>query len=177
MNLTPVALMEGSLFAKTVFGGQPTAPDYNHIPYAVLCIPLSVAGLSEEEAVEKAKGDILVFTPPFNPMKNTISRRQEKVVMKLVVDAETDKVLGASMSGPDAPEIMQGIAIALKLCEFMEREQGVGPTREHISCVVDLLDKLVFHSRVPEFRLEDKAFFKGKGIVMNRVCSRKKSTK
>ncbi|KAL8481153.1 hypothetical protein ACS0TY_027085 [Phlomoides rotata] len=115
MNLTPVALMEGSLFAKTVFGGQPTAPDYNHIPFAVFCIPpLSVVGLSEEEAVEKAKGDILVFTSTFNPMKNTISGRQEKVVMKLVVDAETDKVLGASMCGPDAPEIMQGIAIALK---------------------------------------------------------------
>ncbi|CAI0378192.1 unnamed protein product [Linum tenue] len=115
MNLTPVALMEGTCFAKTVFGGEPTKPDYDHIPCAVFSIPpLSVVGLSEEQAIEQATGDILVFTSSFNPMRNTISGRQEKTVMKLVVDADTDKVLGASMCGPDAPEIMQGIAIALK---------------------------------------------------------------
>ncbi|XVF65123.1 hypothetical protein PTKIN_Ptkin09bG0221600 [Pterospermum kingtungense] len=115
MNLTPVALMEGTYFAKTVFGGEDSKPDYSNIPYAVFSIPpLSVVGLSEEKAIEQANGDILVFTSTFNPMKNTISGRQEKTVMKLVVDAETDKVLGASMCGPDAPEIMQGIAVALK---------------------------------------------------------------
>ncbi|KAL8162879.1 hypothetical protein V2J09_014368 [Rumex salicifolius] len=115
MNLTPVALMEGTCFAKTVFDGKPTKPDYSNIPCAVFSIPpLSIVGLSEEEAVEKANGDTLVFTSTFNPMKNTISGRQEKSVMKLVVDADTDKVLGASMCGPDAAEIMQGIAIALK---------------------------------------------------------------
>lgn len=115
MNLTPVALMEGTCFAKTVFGGQDCKPDYSNIPYAVFSIPpLSVVGLSEEQAIEQVNGDILVFTSSFNPMKNTISQRQEKTIMKLVVDAETDKVLGASMCGPDAPEIMQGIAIALK---------------------------------------------------------------
>ncbi|CAA3011698.1 glutathione reductase, chloroplastic [Olea europaea subsp. europaea] len=115
MNLTPVALMEGSCFAKTVFGGEPTKPDHTNVPCAVFCIPpLSVVGLSEEQAIEQANGDILVFTSTFNAMKNTISGRQEKTFMKLVVDAETDKVLGASMCGPDAPEIMQGIAIALK---------------------------------------------------------------
>ncbi|KAL3506374.1 hypothetical protein ACH5RR_031756 [Cinchona calisaya] len=115
VNLTPVALMEGTCFAKTVFGGQPTKPDYNHIPCAVFCIPpLSVVGLSEEQAIEQANGEILVFTSSFNPMKNTISGRQEKTIMKLIVEAETDKVLGASMCGPDAPEIMQGISVALK---------------------------------------------------------------
>ncbi|KAG5062426.1 hypothetical protein JHK85_003609 [Glycine max] len=115
MNLTPVALMEASYFAKTVFGGQKIKPDYNNIPYAVFSIPpLSVVGLSEEQAIEQTNGDLLVFTSIFNPMKNTISGRQEKTVMKLVVDAETDKVLGASMCGPDAPEIIQGIAIALQ---------------------------------------------------------------
>ncbi|KAJ9182413.1 hypothetical protein P3X46_006411 [Hevea brasiliensis] len=115
MNLTPVALMEGTCFAKTVFGGQPCKPDYRDVPSAVFSIPpLSVVGLSEEQAIEQAKNDILVFTSTFNPMKNTISGRQEKTVMKLVVDAETDKVLGASMCGPDAPEIIQGIAVALK---------------------------------------------------------------
>jgi glutathione reductase (NADPH) len=115
MNLTPVALMEGTLFANTVFGNKPSKPDYTNIPCAVFCIPpLSVVGLSEEQAIEQAKGDVLVFTSGFNPMKNTISGRQEKTLMKLIVDAETDKVLGASMCGPDAAEIMQGIAIALK---------------------------------------------------------------
>lgn len=115
MNLTPVALMEGTCFAKTVFGGQPSKPDYSNIPCAVFSIPpLSVVGLSEEQAIEQANGDVLVFTSSFNPLKNTISQRQEKTVMKLLVDADTDKVLGASMCGPDAPEILQGIAIALK---------------------------------------------------------------
>lgn len=115
MNLTPVALMEGTCFAKTVFGGEPSKPDYNHVPCAVFSIPpLSVVGLSEEQAIEQANGDLLVFTSSFNPMKNTVSGRQEKSVMKLIVDAETDKVIGASMCGPDAPEIMQGVAVALK---------------------------------------------------------------
>lgn len=115
LNLTPVALMEGTCFAKTVFGGQPSKPDHRDVPCAVFSIPaLSVVGLSEEQAIEQANGDILVFTSTFNPMKNTISGRQEKTIMKLLVDAETDKVIGASMCGPDAPEIIQGIAIAVK---------------------------------------------------------------
>ncbi|KAF4355324.1 hypothetical protein F8388_026594 [Cannabis sativa] len=115
VNLTPVALMEGTCFAKTVFGGEPTKADYRDIPCAVFSIPpLATVGLTEEEAIEQAEGDILVFSSNFNPMKNTISGRQEKSVMKLVVDAESDRVLGASMCGPDAAEIMQGIGIALK---------------------------------------------------------------
>jgi len=115
MNLTPVALMEGTCFAKTAFGGEPCKPDYSYIPCAVFCIPpLSVVGLSEEQAIDQAKGDISIFTSTFNPMKNSISGRAEKTIMKLVVEDETDKVIGASMSGPDAPEIMQGIAIAMK---------------------------------------------------------------
>ncbi|KAK8663309.1 hypothetical protein V6N13_083132 [Hibiscus sabdariffa] len=115
MNLTPVALMEGTCFSKTVFGGEPSKPDYSNIPCAVFSIPpLSVVGLSEEQAIEQANGDVLIFTSTFNPMKNTISGRQERTIMKLVVDAETDKVVGASMCGPDAPEIMQGIAVALQ---------------------------------------------------------------
>nr|KJB30160.1 hypothetical protein B456_005G131500 [Gossypium raimondii] len=116
MNLTPVALMEGTCFAKTVFGKEPSKPDYSHVPCAVFSIPpLSVVGLSEEQAIEQANGDVLVFTSTFNPMKNTVSGRQEKTVMKLVVDAETDKVLGASMCGPDAPEIMQVLCLLVLL--------------------------------------------------------------
>ncbi|GJN22525.1 hypothetical protein PR202_gb10095 [Eleusine coracana subsp. coracana] len=105
INLTPVALMEATCFAKSVFGGQPIKPDHRDVPCAVF---------SEQEAVNEAKSDVLVFTSSFNPMKNSISKRQEKTIMKLLVDSETDKVLGASMCGPDAPEIIQGIAIALK---------------------------------------------------------------
>ncbi|KAI3947948.1 hypothetical protein MKW92_024889 [Papaver armeniacum] len=115
INLTPVALMEGSCFSKTVFGKEPSKPDYRDVPCAVFCIPpLSTVGLTEQQAVEQAKSDTLVFTSTFKPMKNTISGRQEKSMMKLIVDADTDKVLGASMCGPDAAEIMQGIAVALK---------------------------------------------------------------
>lgn len=115
INLTPVALMEGTCVAKTLFGGEKVKPDYSNVPSAVFSIPpLSVVGLSEQEAISQAKNDIIVFTSSFTPMKNTISGRQEKTVMKMIVDAETDKVLGASMCGPDAPEIMQGIGVALK---------------------------------------------------------------
>ncbi|KAI3932801.1 hypothetical protein MKX01_031783 [Papaver californicum] len=115
INLTPVALMEGSCFSKTVFGKEPSKPDYRDVPCAVFCIPpLSTVGLTEQQAVEQAKGDTLVFTSTFKPMKNTISGRQEKSMMKLIVDTDTDKVIGASMCGPDAAEIMQGIAVALK---------------------------------------------------------------
>ncbi|KAL7203583.1 hypothetical protein ACSBR2_016786 [Camellia fascicularis] len=74
LNLTPVALMEGTCFSKTVFGGQPTKPDYSNVPCAVFCVPpLCVVGLSEEEAIEQAKGDILIFMSTFNPMKNAVS--------------------------------------------------------------------------------------------------------
>uniref|UniRef100_A0A0E0K6Q7 Glutathione reductase n=5 Tax=Oryza TaxID=4527 RepID=A0A0E0K6Q7_ORYPU len=115
INLTPVALMEATCFSKTVFGGQPIKPDYRDVPCAVFSIPpLSVVGLSEQQALEEAKSDVLVYISSFNPMKNSISKRQEKTVMKLVVDSETDRVLGASMCGPDAPEIIQGMAVALK---------------------------------------------------------------
>jgi glutathione reductase (NADPH) len=115
INLTPVALMEGTCFAKTEFGSTPMKPDHENVASAVFCQPpLSVVGLTEENAVKQGKGDILVFTSSFNPMKNTISGRKEKTVMKLIVDADTDKVLGAAMVGPDAPEIIQGVAIAIK---------------------------------------------------------------
>ncbi|GKF06825.1 glutathione reductase, cytosolic, partial [Tanacetum coccineum] len=95
-------------YLKTAFGNEPSKPDYSNIPCAIFCIPpLSVVGLSEEQAIEQAIGDILIFTSGFNPMKNSIFGRQEKTLMKLIVSAETYKVLGASMCGPDAAEIMQ----------------------------------------------------------------------
>lgn len=115
LNLTPVALMEGQCFAKTVFGNEPLKPQYEVVPSAVFSQPpLAVVGLTEQQAADQAKSDVVVFTSSFTPMKNSISGRQEKTYMKLLVDSETDKVIGASMCGPDAPEIMQGIAVALK---------------------------------------------------------------
>nr|KJB30162.1 hypothetical protein B456_005G131500 [Gossypium raimondii] len=84
MNLTPVALMEGTCFAKTVFGKEPSKPDYSHVPCAVFSIPpLSVVGLSEEQAIEQANGDVLVFTSTFNPMKNTVSGYDDDFEMLL----------------------------------------------------------------------------------------------
>lgn len=70
--------------------------------------------MTEEEAIEKNVGEIDVFVEGFRPMKNTLSGREERSLMKMIVDAGTGKVLGAHMVGPDAPEIMQGIAVAMK---------------------------------------------------------------
>ncbi|EFJ53152.1 hypothetical protein VOLCADRAFT_78818 [Volvox carteri f. nagariensis] len=115
INLTPVALMEGMAFAKSAFGGELTKPDYRNVASAVFCQPpLATVGYTEEQAVREFSGDIDVYVSRFRPMKYTISGRDEKTLMKLVVHAESDKVLGCHMVGPDAPEIMQGLAVALK---------------------------------------------------------------
>eukprot|EP00898_Chlorokybus_atmophyticus_P008959 jgi/Chlat1/9064/Chrsp94S08362 len=115
LALTPVALMEGSALSKTLFGGKPTPVNYTNIASAVFAQPpLGKVGLSEEEAVEQATGDIDVFTSKFRPMKYTVSGRDEQSFMKIIVEKETDKVLGVWMVGPDSAEIMQGIAIAIK---------------------------------------------------------------
>ncbi|GLT97819.1 hypothetical protein SLE2022_153660 [Rubroshorea leprosula] len=92
--------MQCSLPLKTVFGGRPSKPDYGNISCSVFSIPpLSTVGLSEEQAEELANSDILVFASSFNPIKNTVTGQQEKTIMKSVVDAEMDKVLGAPMCG------------------------------------------------------------------------------
>ncbi|CAI5974822.1 unnamed protein product [Closterium sp. NIES-65] len=145
INLTPVALMEGHCFARTVFGNDPDTPDFENVASAVFCpLPFPVlpsshprlavvdmrgkqavereggsisphlVGLTEKQAVESSSSDVLVFTSSFNPMKNTISGRVEKTYMKLLVDSETDRVLGASMCGPDAAEIMQVSAMLVR---------------------------------------------------------------
>lgn len=115
VNLTPVALMEGMAFAKTCFGGVPTQPDYQNIASAVFCQPpLASVGLSEEQAIKQLSGSIDVYTSKFKPMKYTVSGRDERTFMKLLVHADSDRVIGCHMVGPDAAEIMQGLAIALK---------------------------------------------------------------
>lgn len=114
MNLTPVALMEGTALCKTLFGGQPTTPDYEAIATAVFSNPeLATVGMSEEAAVAQY-GDVDVYTSKFRPMKNTISGSEARTFMKIVVDAHSQKVLGFHMVGPDSAEIMQGMALAVK---------------------------------------------------------------
>ena len=111
--LTPVAIAEGHAFADSVFGRRPRQVSHANIPSAVFTQPpIASVGLTEEQAIRHGT-EIIVFTSRFNAMKNTISGRQEKTFMKLVVDKVTDRVLGAHMLGPDAGEIMQGIGVAI----------------------------------------------------------------
>ena len=114
IELTPVALAEGMSFARRQFGGLENIVDYEFIPTAVFCQPnIGTVGFTEDEARAKF-GKLRVFKSTFKPMKHTISGRDEKTFMKLIVDQASDRVVGAHMMGPDAGEIMQGIAIALR---------------------------------------------------------------
>ncbi|MBK7355648.1 glutathione-disulfide reductase [Propionivibrio sp.] len=114
IELTPVALAEGMSFARRQFGGLENAVDYEFIPTAVFCQPnIGTVGLTEDEARARF-GKLRVFKSAFKPMKHTMSGRDEQTFMKLIVDQASDRVVGAHMMGPDAGEIMQGIAIALR---------------------------------------------------------------
>ena len=117
MNLTPVAIAEAEAMVRTAFGGQPTALDYANVPSAVFSQPpIGTVGLTEAEAhVEAgAGGGIDVYVSRFTPMKFTLSGRDEKSMMKLIVERTTGRVLGCHMVGMDAPEIIQGFAVALR---------------------------------------------------------------
>ena len=114
MELTPVALAEGMAFARRQFGPRHRAMQYDFIPSAVFCQPnIGTVGFTEEQA-RREFGDISQYKSCFRPMKHTISGRDEKTFMKLIVDTASDRVVGVHMMGPDAGEIIQGIAIALK---------------------------------------------------------------
>jgi glutathione reductase (NADPH) len=115
VQLTPVALAEGMAVARRLFKPEQYRPvDYKMIPTAVFSLPnIGTVGLTEEEARE-AGHEVVIFESRFRPMKLTLTECQEKTLMKLVVDGKTDKVLGCHMVGPDAGEIVQGLAIALK---------------------------------------------------------------
>jgi glutathione reductase (NADPH) len=112
--LTPVAIREGAAVATTLFGGRPVAMDHRDVPHAVFSQPpVGTVGLSEAEA-STAYAAVNVYTATFRPLKYTLSGRNERTLVKLVVDAASQRVVGAHMVGPDAPEIIQGIAIAVK---------------------------------------------------------------
>ncbi len=115
INLTPIALREGHAFADTVFGNKPTAVDHTLIPTGVFTTPeLATVGLSEQTARDRGH-DIDLYKARFRPLKNIVSGRNERTLMKLVVDRATERVLGCHVFGPDAAEIVQTAAIALQL--------------------------------------------------------------
>ena len=114
LQLTPVAIAEGAAVAETLFHGKPKPPDYENVPTAVFSQPnLGTVGLTEAQARERHRA-IDVYKSTFRPLKHTVSGRDERAFMKLVVDRETDRVLGCHMIGADAGEIVQGLAIALR---------------------------------------------------------------
>lgn len=114
VQLTPIAIREGHAFADTVFGDNPRSIAHDCVPSAVFSQPpLAAVGLTEGDARNKY-GNIKVFSSDFRPMKNVFADRHERGLYKLVVDANTDRVLGVHMIGPEAPEILQAAAIAVR---------------------------------------------------------------
>jgi glutathione reductase (NADPH) len=130
LNLTPVATAEGHALADSLFGHMPRSISLLNVPTAVFSTPpLATVGLTEEQAAARAPVD--VYVSRFTPMRHTLTGRGRKTVMKLVVDHATQRVLGAHMLGDDAPEIMQGLAIAVAMgatkADF-DRTIGIHPT-------------------------------------------------
>ena len=115
INLTPVAIREGHAFADSVFGGVPTKVDHTNVPTAVFSEPeIGVIGLTEAQARERlAKVD--VYKTSFRPMKATLSGRDTRIFMKLLVDGLTDRVVGCHIVGPDAGELIQLVGVAVKM--------------------------------------------------------------
>lgn len=113
--LTPIAIREGQAFAETVFNANPIAVDHSVIPTAVFSQPeLGTVGLTEHEAREKF-GEVDIYKTSFRPMKHTMTGREEKTFMKLVVDQKTDRVLGVHLMGPSSGEIIQAVGIAVSM--------------------------------------------------------------
>jgi len=127
MNLTPIALAEAEAFINTLYHDTPTAMDYTNVASAVFSQPpIGSVGMTEDQA--KQDHDVDIYVSRFTPMKYTLSGRDEKTLMKLIVDAKTDEVLGCHMVGLDAPEIVQGLAIALK----------AGATKAHFDATIGI---------------------------------------
>lgn len=113
--LTPVAITEGMAVAETLFNDNPTPVDHAMIPTAVFSQPeIGTVGMTEAEARE-AHGNIDIYKSRFRAMKHTLSGREERMLIKLIVDAETDVVLGCHILGPDGAEIVQSLAIAMRM--------------------------------------------------------------
>lgn len=130
-QLTPVALAEGMFVAGHLFDGGRPAVDYDNIPTAVFCQPsIGTVGLTEEEARSR-HGSVRVFQSTFRPLKHMLSGRDERTLMRLIVDAASDRVVGVHMVGAEAGEIVQGLAVALKAGAtkaVFDRTIGIHPT-------------------------------------------------
>ncbi len=114
VQLTPVAIAEGMVVADNLFNGADRVLDYTNIPTAVFCQPnIGAVGLTEAQA-KRQYPNLKVYESTFKPMKHTLTGRNERTLMKLIVDADSDRVVGAHMVGPDAGETIQGIGVALK---------------------------------------------------------------
>ncbi len=128
VNLTPVAIYEGHAFADSVFGGRVRPVNHELVPSAVFSQPpVGTVGYSEEDAITHI-GPIDVYISEFRPMKYTLSGRDEKTMMKLIVERESQKVVGIHIVGMDAPEIVQGFAVAVKS----------GLTKERFDCTIGI---------------------------------------
>jgi glutathione reductase (NADPH) len=115
VNLTPVAIREGHAFADSTFGGKAWTVDHSDIPTAVFSTPeIGTVGLTEEQAKASRKA-VDIYKTSFRPMKATLSGRDERTIMKIVVDGETDRVLGVHILGEDAGEMAQLVGIAIKM--------------------------------------------------------------
>ncbi len=130
-NLTPVAIHEGNAVARTLFGDAPTLPDHRNVPSAVFSQPpVGTVGLTEEEA-RAAHPAIDVYRSSFRPLQHTLSGRAEQTLVKVVVDRATQRVVGCHMVGPDAGEIIQGFAVAVR-CGLtkpqLDATLGIHPT-------------------------------------------------
>jgi glutathione reductase (NADPH) len=113
MMLTPVAIAEGMAVANTLFNDKPTRPEYLNVPTAIFSIPNgATVGLTEAQA-RQANFKVDIFKTSFRPLRHTLTGRDERTMMKLVVDQPSDRVLGCHMVGPDAGEIIQGLAVAV----------------------------------------------------------------
>lgn len=131
INLTPVALNEGLMFSETVFGNNPRKMDHADVPSAVFSVPnVATVGLSEQDA-QKKYGDLDLYKSTFRGLKHTLTGRDEKTFMKIVVDRKSQRVVGVHMVGPEAGEIIQGLAVAVKMGatkQQFDAAVGIHPT-------------------------------------------------
>ena len=115
LGLTPVAIHEGVCLAKTLFGGEPTAPDREGVATAIFSLPtMATVGWTEQRARREGR-EIDVYRSRFRTLHHTLTDNQERTLMKLVVDRASDRVLGVHILGPESAEMLQGAAIALKM--------------------------------------------------------------
>ncbi len=128
LMLTPVAIAEGMAIANTLFNNKPTKPNYFNVPTAVFSTPpCGTVGMTEQQA-RASNLDVDIYKSVFKPLKLTLTRRDERTMMKLVVDRATDRVLGCHMVGADAAEIIQGLAVAL----------NCGATKAHFDATIGI---------------------------------------